>query len=294
MRRCRIESLGVSLPRRRLLAAGSVEHAVTAGRRCLAASRHTPGDVRVLINAGVHRDEHTCEPAMACYIQHRLGINIEFQGRPTVAFDLANGGVGMLNAAHVLQALISSGDAHAGMVVASEVNPDRNPDPEYPYPASGAALLLDPSPRAGTGFGVFVFETREQHAGLYSSVVSLQERRGRIVFRRRQAELENAYLEAAGAAVEAVLEASGTRREALDLVVPPQLSPLFLSHLPTAIGIPRDKVADYTAELPDTLSTSTFLALHLAVAKGLAAPGRKALLLACGSGITVGAAIYDF
>ncbi len=98
MRRCRIESLGVSLPRRRLRRWGSVRHAVEAGRRCLAASHYRPGDVEVLVNTGVYRDRHTCEPAMACYIQHRLGINVEFQGRRTASFDLLDGGVGMLSA----------------------------------------------------------------------------------------------------------------------------------------------------------------------------------------------------
>ena len=79
MRRCRIESLGVSPPGRRLLAWGSLQHAVEAGERCLEASRYQPADVRVLVNAGVHRDEHVCEPAIACYVQHALGINVDFE-----------------------------------------------------------------------------------------------------------------------------------------------------------------------------------------------------------------------
>ena len=83
MRRCRIESLGVSPPRGGRPRWGSLKHAVVAGRSCLADSRYRRADVRVLINAGVHRDGHVCEPAIAAYIQHGLGINIEFQGRRT-------------------------------------------------------------------------------------------------------------------------------------------------------------------------------------------------------------------
>ncbi len=291
MRRCRIESLGVSPPRRRLLRWGSVRHAVEAGRRCLAASHHRPADVEVLVNAGVYRDRHTCEPAMACYIQHRLGINVEFQGRRTASFDLLDGGVGMLSAAQVLAALIAGGEASVGMVVASDANSDRRPDPGYVYPASGVAALLDVAPRAGVGFGSFAFETLSDRADLCTGVVSLAHRRGRLVLRRR-AGLEEAYLEAAGAAVERVLDREEMRREDVDLVVPAQISPVFLARLPAAVSFPREKVLDLTDTMADTLSTSLFLALHHAMRGGLVGPGKVVLLVACGSGVTAGAALY--
>ncbi|MGV8039698.1 MAG: 3-oxoacyl-ACP synthase III family protein [Thermoanaerobaculaceae bacterium] len=293
MRRCRIESLGVSPPRRGLLRWGSVRHAVEAGRRCLAASHYRPADVGVLVNAGVYRDRHTCEPAMACYIQHRLGINVEFQGRRTASFDLGNGGVGMLSAAQVVAALIASGGAEVGMVVASEANSDRRPDPGYTYPATGAAALLDVAPRAGVGFGAFAFETLSDRADLYTSVVSLAHARGRVMLRRR-AGLEEAYLEAAAAVVDRVLGREGLGREGIDLVVPAQISPGFLRRLPSAISFSREKVLDLTDTTADTLSTSVFMALHHAVRAGLLGPGKVALLLACGSGVTSGAAVYHF
>lgn len=291
MRRCRIESLGVSPPRRGLLRWGSLRHAVEAGRRCLATSRYRPADVRVLVNAGVHRDEHVCEPAIACYVQNALGINVDFHGRRTLAFDLLNGGVGMLNAAHVLAAQMLAGEVQVGMVVASEVNDDRRPDPESAVVPSGAAFLVDLSPRNGAGFGTFVFETREEHAELYTSVVSLKEPRGRLLVRRR-AELEDVWLSCAAAAVEEALSRDGLTRDDVDLVVPAQVSPAFLSRLPGAIGVPKEKVADYTASLPDTLTTSVFLALHRVRAEGALDPGRRALLLAFGSGVTVAAVAY--
>ena len=74
--------------------------------------------------------------------------------------------------------------------------------------------------------------------------------------------------------------------------VPSQVSPGFLARLPGAIGFPREKVADYTATLPDTLTTSVFLALDRARTDGSLGPGKRALLLACGSGVTVGAVTY--
>jgi len=293
MRRCRIESLGVSLPRRHFRRWGSLRHAVEAGRRCLQESRHHKSAVGLLINAGIHRDRHICEPAMAVFIQHRLGINIEFQGRSTLSFDLQNGGCGMLDAAQVACALLQDGEIEAGLVVASEANPDCHPDPRFVYPASGAALLLDLAPWPDRGFGEFAFHTRDDHADLYTSLVSLAEKRGRIVLQRR-AELEDAYLSMAGAVVEDALARDRLRRQEIDFVVPAQISAGFLSRLPAAIGFPGEKVIDLSDRLPDTLSTSLFLAWKLALAGRPPVSGRNALLLACGSGVTVAAATYRF
>lgn len=293
MRHCRIESMGVSLPRRHFPRWGSVRHAVEAGRQCLKTSRHPKADVGLLINAGIHRDRHICEPAMAVFIQHRLGINIEFQQRSTLAFDLQNGGCGMLDAAQAATALLQNGEIEAGLVVASEVNPDRHPDPVFAYPASGAALLLDLSPWRSRGFGEFVFHTRDEYADAYTSLVSLAQKRGRVVLQRR-ADLEDIYLSLAGAVVEEALARDGLRREEIDLVIPAQLSAAFLSRLPEAIAFPAAKVADLSDRLPDTLSTSLFLAMKMAMAGQRLVPGQKVLLLAFGSGITVAAATYRF
>jgi 3-oxoacyl-[acyl-carrier-protein] synthase III len=293
VRHGRIESLGVSLPRRGLVRWGSHRHAVEAGRRCLAGSRYRPADVRVLVNAGVHRDGHVCEPAIAAYVQHALGINVDFHGRRTLSFDLLNGGVGMLNAAHLLSAQMHAGEIQVGMVVASDANSDRKPDPASTFPASGAALLLDLSPRNGAGFGSFVFDTREERSDLLTAVVSLKEPRGKLLIRRR-AELEEAFLEGAAAAAKEALSRDGLRPADVDLVVPSQVSPSFLARLPGAIGFPREKVADYAAGLPDTPTTSVFLAFDRARSEGALVPGRTALLLACGSGVTVGAVTYRF
>jgi 3-oxoacyl-[acyl-carrier-protein] synthase-3 len=293
MRRCRIESLGASPPRRGLFRWGSVKHAVVAGKRCLAASRYHPADVRVLVNTGVHRDRHTCEPAMAVYVQHGLGINVEFQGRRTLAFDLLNGGCGMLNAMHVVAAMIEAGDAQVAMVVSSEANSDSDPDPAYVWPRSGAGALLDVAPRRGMGFGEFVFHTDESCVDLCTSVVSLAQARGKICVQRK-AELEGAWLSRAGGAVAELLAKEKLRKDEIDLVVPAQISAGFLAKLPEAIGFPREKVADLSSDLPDTLSTSVLLALHRAQQKGALGTGKRALLLAFGSGITVAAASHRF
>ena len=291
MTRVRIGSAGVSLPAWWQWRKGSVAHAVTAGCRCLAASHHRSADVGVLVSAGIYRDGHVAEPAIAAYIQHRLGINIEFQGRATLSFDLLNGGCGMLNAAQVVGAMLQSGQIEAGMVVAGEANSDRRPDPSSAVTRSGAALLLDLSPRAGTGFGAFAFRTHEGDGDLFTAVVSLAEPRGHLLI-RRHARLEEAWLDHAAAAVDEALEREGLTCDRIDLVIPAQISTGFLSRLPAVIGVPAAKVVNFTANLQDTGSTSVFIAWHCLCAERRPSAGTRVLFLVFGSGLTVGAAIY--
>jgi 3-oxoacyl-[acyl-carrier-protein] synthase-3 len=287
----RIESAGASLPAWWRPRAGSIAHAVRAGRRCLAASHHRPADVGVLVSAGVCRDGHVAEPAIGVYLQHRLGVNIEFQGRPTLSFDLLNGGCGMLNAAQVVGALLATGEVEAGLVIAGEANSDRRPDAQSAVPRSGAALLLDLSPRPDTGFGAFAFRTHGAHAALFTTVVSLAVSRGRLLV-RRDPRLEEAWLSHAAETVDEVLAREQIGRGEIDVVVPSQVSAGFLSRLPAAIGVPAARVADFSATLPDTGSTSVFLAWQRLLATRPPAAGARALFLAFGSGLTVGAAVY--
>ncbi len=300
MRRARIESIGVSLPRHSLFRQRALDHALRAGRECLAQSHHRPSEVGLLINAGIYRDRHIVEPAVAAYVQHGLKINIEFRGRRTLSFDLQNGACGMLNAAQVMQSLLNAEEVSCGMVVSSEANTDRRPDPSAVIPASGAAVMMDLSPRAESGFGSFAFHTAHRHLGLLSSHVALDVARGRLaVVRAKGAEaeraLEEAYLEALRPAVEEALESAKLRPKELGIVIPAQTSSALLSRLPAALGVERERLFDLAQSLPDTGSTSLFIALSQAMKqRDLTVPGKVALLLAFGSGITVGAATYRF
>jgi 3-oxoacyl-[acyl-carrier-protein] synthase III len=290
-RRVRIAAIGASLPGFRLWRRGSVARAVEAGRRCLSAARRRPAEVGVLIHAGVTRDRHVCEPANAAYIQHRLGINVEFQGARTLSFDLGDGGCGMLSATQVLCALLQEGNLRAGMVTASEGNADWRAKGERPCPASGAAVLLELSPSPLNGFGGFAFQSRPEYADMATTVVDLSEARGRLQVKRDPG-LEERWLEMAGTVVEDVLHREGLQRDQIDRVIPAQISSGFLARLPQAIALPGERIADFSASLPDTLSTSLFLALEREWRLRPPKAGETVLLLAFGSGLTAVAAIY--
>jgi 3-oxoacyl-[acyl-carrier-protein] synthase-3 len=139
---------------------GSVQHAAVAARDCLARAGVAGGDVDVLINTGVFRDDNLCEPALAVFIQAELGINLDYavsaSAKPTLSFDLSNGACGPLNAVQAAQAFLAPpGGAQHVLVVAADAHPSGRTDrvPGFPYATGGAAMLLahDPDPRAGFG-----------------------------------------------------------------------------------------------------------------------------------------------
>lgn len=293
MKRIRIESIGVSYPRNNFWELGSLSHAVHAGSHCLKNSNYHPMDVQVLINSGIYRDEHYAEPAFSTFIQKKLGINTEFQGRRTLSFDLGNSGCGMLNGIHVLTNLISSGRIHAGMVVSSEANADKNPAPNYQYKNSGAAVILDLSPNSQIGFGKFVFSSFEKHMHLYSSFVSLTQKYGRLFIKKKK-ELEDAYLACVQSVIKELLDTENLSANDISLVIPSQISEYFLNKLPENICFSAEKIINLTHKYADTLTTSVFLSLKHLLDKKVIKPGQKIILLTVGAGITVGASIYYF
>lgn len=292
--RSRIESIGVSMPGGRLFAMGSVDHAVAAGKCCLGESRYGAGEVQTLINAGMFRDGHCGEPAMAAFIQEKLGINAGFGTTTSFSFDLTNGGVGMLSALQVTDALMKTGGVRVGMAVASDANTDPRPDPAYRYPRSGAAVILDRSPDAHRGFGSFVFRTFEEHGDASTARVELFEKGGRLRIEKSD-RLEDIYLECAGPVFEELLEREGLAAGDIDLVVPSQISPYFLGGLPGTLGVAPETIVNVLDETGgDTHTTSLFIALKTAMRLGRAAMGTKAVFLAVGSGVTAGCALYNF
>ena len=293
MQNIRIESIGVSYPQKKNRRIGSLSHAVHAGSSCLKNSKYQPMDVEVLINSGIYRDGHYVEPAVSTFIQKKLGINTEFQGRRTLSFDIQNGGCGMLNGIHVLTNLISSGRIQAGMVISSEANTDKHPDPNYLYENSGAAVMLDSSPNSKIGFGNFVFKSFEKYMHLYSSYVSLTQKYGRLLIKKKK-ELEDVYLACVQSVIKELLDKENLSADDISFVLPSQISDYFLNKLPENICFSAEKIINLNHKYTDTLTTSVFLTLKHLLDNKVIKPGQKIILLTVGAGITVGASIYYF
>ncbi len=86
--------------------------ALAAARAALDDARLLPKDIDAIIYAGVVRDY--IEPATAHVIQERLGA------RNAVAFDMTNACLGFMNAIHIMDSLIATGQARRGLIVTGE------------------------------------------------------------------------------------------------------------------------------------------------------------------------------
>jgi 3-oxoacyl-[acyl-carrier-protein] synthase III len=145
---CRIESVGVKLPARRLTTkdlmnqtshrtriqlerltgiherhvVGPGETSFTlatgAARDCLAHSQHQAPDIEMLISTSITRSRgrfsQSFEPPLSLYVKQAIGAT------QAVNFDLSNACAGMLTGVFVLQDLITRGEISCGMVVSGE------------------------------------------------------------------------------------------------------------------------------------------------------------------------------
>jgi 3-oxoacyl-[acyl-carrier-protein] synthase-3 len=291
--RSRIESIGTSLStEKKFIKRGSVDYCVAAGKRCLENSVYKPSEVQLMISTGVFRDKHILEPALAAFVQDRLGINCSFGGLKTFSFDLINSGCGMLNAIDIINRLTITGEKRIGMVVSSDVNPDKNPDPNYTYQESGVALIIDRSTNNSVGFGSITFKTFDLYQKYYSAVVSIRKKYGNLYI-RKNADLERAYLSCVGTVLDEVLKKEKITREDIDLVIPSQISGSFISGLEDALKFPGERILNVLDTTKgDTHTTSVFIGLDHAIKTGIIKPKQNIVLLSVGAGITVGGAVY--
>src|SRR6516225_5892934 len=133
-----LTSHGMRKPSARRLADG-------AARACLDRAGRQAGDIDMLINAGVYREDHLGEPALAALIQEDIGANLgqpPVGGHGTFSFDLANGTCGVITAIQIESGLLDSGVIQLGAIVTSDVDPGHHDSGAILLePAAGAMLL---------------------------------------------------------------------------------------------------------------------------------------------------------
>ena len=276
-----------------------------AARACLLQAGRQPGDIDMLINAGVYREDSMGEPALAALIQEDIGANPGHPptgGHGTFSFDLMNGTCGVIAGLQIEAGLLRSGVIRLGAIVASDVEPG----PGLPWLARnravGGALLLGWDDSA-TGFTRFSMETFPEYEDLFTSGLIWQERRGTLAGPRAgtgqsrmvidekpgyRARLVDCAEEAARRFLDRL--EMGTRDIGL-LVAAPSF-PAFLDPLRERLGVPGDRVAYVTEELANAYSAAPIATLQAGIKSGRLAEAGNTLLLAAGPGITVSLALY--
>ncbi|MBI2694635.1 non-ribosomal peptide synthetase [Mycobacterium nebraskense] len=293
--RVRIDNVGIA-PAGQSTSPSSIQFAVQAATACLDESGVDRAAVGLILHAGVYRDDFLSEPAVASLVAGELGINGDVQspdGPKTLAFDVLNGAVGFLNACHVAAGMIGAGKTDRAMVVASEIE---NNTPESGYPLNGirqtgSAILLSRSD--GTeGFGRFVFQQHPEYGGALTTYTQQRDGRCRLQI-ERDPNLAAIYLSCIPSAAKELLTLEGLDPSDIAVVLPPRLSTAELDELAAQIGIPRSRFVEFGSD-DDLFTSSLPYGLDHARRHGLARPGDIALILAVGSGVTVGCTTYRF
>ena len=252
----------------------------------------------MLIFAGLYRTDQIIEPAIAALIAGDLGLNddaIALTANKTFAFDLVNGALGFLNACQVGCSTIAAGAARTAMIVASEVE-HHDVDPAWPrigLREAGSALILAGSDEDGPGFSCFGVTTYPEHADALK--VSAAQVAGAVVLRLdRHPWIEELYLETIADAIRRFLHDAGLTLADVSVVIPPQVSPWLSQALAEQLDLPPWKLIDVAVDGEDLFSSSIPFALDAAQQRGVVQAGDLGLIVAVGSGIQVGCALYQF
>jgi 3-oxoacyl-[acyl-carrier-protein] synthase-3 len=260
-------------------------------RGALDHARIEPGDVDLLLNAGLYHDGNLGEPALAALIQDDVHINPDDPhagGHGSFSFDIANGACGVLTAMQIADGFLRAGTIEHALIVASDADPGRRMADHFPYAATGAAVVCTWAERE-KGFAGFCWEHDPDQAELFKSRVGFEGHRNRLRIEQEPDFGATASQWAAKAGCSAIATA-GLRAADIDLVVANPLTEEFLAGLSVHLGLARDLFV--SPDDPDPVHTAALLVgLAAAATQGRLAAAKHVLLISAGAGLVAGAAV---
>lgn len=291
-----VEAVRTCAPAGMAQAPSSVDLSAQAAAGALRGSGRSLADVGLVINAGVYRDDHICEPAMAPLILRALqSCAPEPAGKALdlFAFDVANGAGGLLTAFYTADSLLRSRSSGAALVVSGDVDPTPQISEGCAFVPLGAAVILangDPN----AGFVDFRFDTYPKHSEQFESRLSwvreTAPRSSTLRFNVHEGDefLERA-VECAVRSFERFVSIPGRDSAAPDLVIASDHPCGFGARFAEAAGIPEAQMAvgpgsAYTAALAAGLSVAIDDQRFIAA--------RRCVFVSVGAGITVSLADY--
>lgn len=295
--RIRIESVG-TIPEETIGKKNSMDLLKRSATTCLKKSSYQCCDIGLLIYCGVYRTEYLLEPAYAALLAGELDMNATTQGtnnNRTLAFDIFNGSIGFLNACYVVQQMIAAENCKSAMIVAAECenNADYFPDKLLGIRETASAIILDSHPSDNIGFSRFLFKYHVESLNSYTTYCNTSDVKPYLHIEKDK-HLEELYLAYILPAVQELLQLEGLDLNRIDRVFPPQISSGFIVLLSDSLNLPLEMFVDAVGEDPDLFTSSLTYALDFAYEKELVKPGDTGLMIAVGSGIQVGCAIYHF
>jgi len=287
---------------RRIAAPGEAtsDMAVHAARRALASARVSAADVDLLIVATITPDLPM--PAVACVIQHKLGL-------PTAAacFDLNAACSGFIYALDTACAMLASGRYHRALVIGAEKLSsivdweDRTTCVLFGDGAGAIVLGPDPDTSAGPrrgllgtrlgtfGHSVDLLCIPGGGSSMPPSAKSLAagshfiKMKGREIFKTAVRAMEEAARD--------ILEQQGVGTNQIALVIPHQANLRIIEAIAEYLELPLDRFFINVDRYGNTSAASIPLALDEARRAGRIKAGDIILLVAFGAGLTYGSAL---
>ena len=295
--RIRIESIG-TIPDGALGKKNSMDQLHLAATSCLQKSSYKCSDICLLIYCGVYRTEYLLEPAYAALLAGALDMNATSPGadhKKTLAFDIFNGSMGFLNACYVAQQMIGAENCKTAMIVAaeSENNADCFPDELLGIRETASAIILDAHPSSNRGFSRFLFRYYVESLNSYMTYCNTKDIKPYLHV-EKDPHLEDLFIDGILPTVQELLRMEGLDLYRIDKIFPPQISSGFIARLSERLNLPLERFVDAVGDGADLFSSSLSYALDYANKNGLVHTGDLGLVIAVGSGIQVGCAIYHF
>jgi 3-oxoacyl-[acyl-carrier-protein] synthase-3 len=271
-----------------------------AAKSCLQRAHCEADELDLLLNVGLYKNANAAEPALASIIQEDIGANprIVHGHHGTFAFDILNGGCGVLTAALLVDGFVGHGSAHHGMIVAGDVNPSERTSVPFPFSPAAGAMLIEHTDD-DSGFQHIELRTFSEHASLFEVLLRWEPqagllRRGRnVVEVHEDQSFARTCTALATAVVTAFLERVGLRPGDIDLLIASQFPQGFSLGVAQRVGIPADRIPTVARELASAHTAGPIAALDAAFASGKFAGARHTLFVTVGAGITVGVALYS-
>jgi 3-oxoacyl-[acyl-carrier-protein] synthase III len=279
--------------------ADTLEMLHAASLECLGKSRFSKEQIELLVSVGVFRKEFLTEPAIAALLAGDLEMNDYREPtdeHKTLCFDLLNGGIGFLNACHLVTELSRAGCLARAMIVASELenNADVAPDHLLGLREIGTAVILHEAEDGETGFEAFGFYHYPQHQDARYVIGTWNEQGQPYLVPSQNSELCAKYLSCIEQSVPEFLGQQGLDTNDFRFLLPPQVSPEFVRQVGERLGFDDRSVVNVATDGEDLGTSSTPVAMQAVLERQLAQKGDLGLILNVGSGIQVACATYRF
>lgn len=298
--RVQVTSTG-TIPATSTVAKQSLDLIEAAAQNALSQVSYDKSEIDLLIFSGIYRDDYISEPAIAALAQGRMGINGDIetqQDKKTFALDIMNGALGTLNAVYSAIGLIKAQRAHKALVVASEVENNRQSKHEeyglVGIAETGSALLLEESPDGKTGFGNFVFRDFPEYVGLRNVHSTPEPQNNQLVMlNKTDPQIVQAYLRCIRETVAELLKIEQLEMSQISVILPPQISSTFVDELSNELNVAREHFVDVQPE-HDLFTSSLAYSFADVQQQHKAQAGDIGLIINVGAGIQVGCATYHF